>query len=219
MKVPYDPIKDLAPVSLAVNFPNVLVVNPGTGIRSFSEFVAYARKNPGKLEFASTGPGSASHLAGELLNDMAKIDTVHVPYKGGAPALVDILGGRVAAWYATMATAQPYIESGKLLALASTGPQRIPGLPNVPTIAESGFPEFNATNWYAFVASSRVPAAVLDRWNTELVKVMKSPDVVEALARHGFPATPSTREELGRYIAKESAMWGRVIRDRKITGE
>jgi tripartite-type tricarboxylate transporter receptor subunit TctC len=219
MKVPYDPIKDLAPVSLAVNFPNVLVVNPGTGIRSFSEFVAYARKNPGKLEFASTGPGSASHLAGELLNDMAKIDTVHVPYKGGAPALVDILGGRVAAWYATMATAQPHIESGKLLALASTGPQRIPGLPNVPTIAESGFPEFNATNWYAFVASSRVPAAVLDRWNTELVKVMKSPDVVEALARHGFPATPSTREELGRYIAKESAMWGRVIRDRKITGE
>lgn len=219
MKVPYDPIKDLAPVSLAVNFPNVLVVNTGTGIRSFSEFVAYARKNPGKLEFASTGPGSASHLAGELLNDMAKIDTVHVPYKGGAPALVDILGGRVAAWYATMATAQPHIESGKLLALASTGPQRIPGLPNVPTIAESGFPEFNATNWYAFVASSRVPAAVLDRWNTELVKVMKSPDVVEALARHGFPATPSTREELGRYIAKESAMWGRVIRDRKITGE
>jgi tripartite-type tricarboxylate transporter receptor subunit TctC len=219
MKVPYDPIKDLAPVSLAVNFPNVLVVNPGTGIRSFSEFVAYARKNPGKLEFASTGPGSASHLAGELLNDMAKIDTVHVPYKGGAPALVDILGGRVAAWYATMATAQPHIECGKLLALASTGPQRIPGLPNVPTIAESGFPEFNATNWYAFVASSRVPAAVLDRWNTELVKVMKSPDVVEALARHGFPATPSTREELGRYIAKESAMWGRVIRDRKITGE
>jgi len=219
MKVPYDPIKDLAPVSLAVNFPNVLVVHTGTGIRSFSEFVAYARKNPGKLEFASTGPGSASHLAGELLNDMAKIDTVHVPYKGGAPALVDILGGRVAAWYATMATAQPYIESGKLLALASTGPQRIPGLPNVPTIAESGFPEFNATNWYAFVASSRVPAAVLDRWNTELVKVMKSPDVVEALARHGFPATPSTREELGRYIAKESAMWGRVIRDRKITGE
>lgn len=219
MKVPYDPIKDLAPVTMAVNFPNVLVVHTGTGIRSFSEFLAYARKYPGKLDFASTGPGSASHLAGELLNDMAKIDTVHVPYKGGAPALVDILGGRVAAWYATMATAQPHIESGKLLPLASTGPERIRGLPNVPTIAESGFPDFNATNWYAFVASSKVPSAVLDRWNTELVKVMQSPDVVEALARHGFPAAPSSREDLGRYIARESAMWGRVIRDRKITGD
>ena len=219
MKVPYDPVKDLAPVSMAVNFPNVLVVHTGTGIKTFAEFIAYAKKNPGKLDFASTGPGSASHLAGELLNDMAKIDTVHVPYKGGAPALVDILGGRVASWYATMSTAQPHIESGKLIALASTGPQRIPSLPNVPTIAESGYPEFNATNWYAFVASSKVPPAILDRWNAELVKVMKSPDVVESLAKHGFPAAPSSREELGRYISRESVMWGRVIRDRKITGE
>jgi len=219
MKVPYDPVRDLAPVSMAVNFPNVLVVHAGTGIRSFTEFIAYARKYPGKLDFASTGPGSASHLAGELLNEMAGIDTVHVPYKGGAPALVDILGGRVAAWYATMSTAAPYIESGKLLALASTGPERIRGLPNVPTIAESGFPEFNATNWYAFVASAKVPGAILDRWNAEIVKVMQAPDVIEALARHGFPATPSSRQELGRYIARESAMWSRVIRERKITGE
>jgi tripartite-type tricarboxylate transporter receptor subunit TctC len=219
MKVPYDPVKDLAPITMAVNFPNVLVVHAGTGIRTFAEFIAAARKQPGKLDFASTGPGSASHLAGELLNDMAKIDTVHVPYKGGAPALVDILGGRVAAWYATLSTAQPHIESGKLIALASTGTERIRALPNVPTIAESGFPEFNATNWYAFVASSRVPTSVLDRWNAELVKVMRSPDVIDGLARHGFPPSPSTREELSRTIARESAMWGRVIRDRKITGE
>lgn len=219
MKVPYDPVKDLAPVTMAVNFPNVLVVHSGTGIKTFAEFIAYAKKSPGKLDFASTGPGSASHLAGELLNDMARIDTVHVPYKGGAPALVDILGGRVASWYATMSTAQPHIENGKLIALASTGPQRIPSLPNVPTIAESGYPEFNATNWYAFVASSKVPPAILDRWNAELVKVMKSPDVIEGLAKHGFPAAPGSREELGRYISRESAMWSRVIRDRKITGE
>ncbi len=219
MKVPYDPIKDLAPITMAVNFPNVLVVHTGTGIKTFAEFIAYAKKNPGKLDFASTGPGSASHLAGELLNDMAKIDTVHVPYKGGAPALVDILGGRVASWYATMSTAQPHIESGKLIALASTGTERIRALPQVPTIAESGYPDFNATNWYAFVASSKVPGPLLDRWNAELVKVMKSPDVVEGLAKHGFPATPGSREELARTIARESAMWARVIRERKITGE
>ena len=167
MKLPYDPVKDLAPLTMAVNFPNVLVVHPGTGIKSFSEFIARAKKDPGKLDFASTGPGSASHLAGELLNDMAKIDTLHVPYKGGAAALQDLLGGRVAAWYATYATAAPHIEAGKVVPLASTGTQRLNSLPNIPTIAESGYPGFSATNWYAFVASSKVPAPLLDRWNTE----------------------------------------------------
>ena len=178
MKLPYDPVKDLSPITMGVNFPNVLVVGAHTGIKNFAEFVAYAKKNPGKLDFASTGPGSASHLAGELLNDMAKIDTVHVPYKGGAPALQDLLGGRVASYYSTLSTALPHIETGKLVPLASTGAQRIKALPNVPTIAESGYPGFSATNWYAFVASSKVPKAMLDRWNTELVKVLKSPDVV-----------------------------------------
>jgi len=216
MKLPYDPVKDLAPLTMAVNFPNVLVVDPGTGIKTFSEFIATARKNPGKLTFASTGPGSASHLAGELLNDMAKLDTVHVPYKGGAAALQDVLGGRVTGWYATMATAAPHIEAGKLIPLASTGTQRLPSLPKVPTIAESGFPGFNATNWYAFVASSKVPKPVLDRWNTELVKVLNTPDVVEQLNKHGLTPQPGTREELARYMAADTAMWGRVIRERKI---
>jgi tripartite-type tricarboxylate transporter receptor subunit TctC len=216
MKLPYDPVKDLAPLTMAVNFPNVLVVDPGTGIKTFADFLATARKNPGKLTFASTGPGSASHLAGELLNDMAKLDTVHVPYKGGAAALQDVLGGRVTGWYATLATAAPHIESGKLVPLASTGTQRLPSLPKVPTVAESGFPGFNATNWYAFVASAKVAKPVLDRWNTELVKVLTTPEVVEQLNKHGLTPLPVTRDELARYMATDTAMWGRVIRERKI---
>jgi tripartite-type tricarboxylate transporter receptor subunit TctC len=219
MKVAYDPFKDLAPITMGVNFPNVLVVNTSTGIKNFAEFVAYAKKNPGKLDFASTGPGSASHLAGELLNDIAKIDTVHVPYKGGAPAMQDLIAGRVAAYYSTLSTAQPYIEAGKLTPIASTGLQRLSSLPKVPTIAESGYPGFSATNWYAFVASSKVPKPVLDRWNTELVKVLKSPDVVSQLNSHGLTPMPTTRDELAKYIEKESQTWGRVIRERKITAE
>lgn len=217
MKLPYDPVKDLAPITMGVNFPNVLVVNASTGIKTFAEFIAYARKNPGKMEYASTGAGSASHLAGELMDDMAKIETVHVPYKGGAPALQDLLGGRVAMYYSTLNTAQPHIETGKLVPLASTGTNRVPQLPSVPTVAESGYPGYSATNWYAFVASSKVPVSILDRWNTELVKVLKSPDVAAELNKHGMPPQPGTRDELAREIERESLIWGRVIRDRKIT--
>lgn len=219
MKLPYDPVKDLAPITMGVNFPNVLVVGAHTGIKTFADFVAYARKNPGKLDFASTGAGSASHLAGELLNDMAKIDTLHVPYKGGAPALQDLLGARVAAYYSTLSTALPHIETGKLIPLASTGGQRLGALPKVPTIAESGFPGFSATNWYAFVASAKVPKPMLERWNTELVKVLQSPEVVEALNSHGLTPQPGSREDLARHMEKETVTWGRIIRERKITAD
>lgn len=219
MKLAYDPFKDLSPITMGVNFPNVLVVNAGTGIKTFAEYIAYAKKNPKKLEYASTGPGSASHLAGELLDEMAGIDTVHIPYKGGSPAMQDLLGERVAAYFSTYSTAQAYIENGKLNALAVTGPQRLKSLPKIPTIAESGYPGFNATNWYAFVASSKVPTPILDRWNTEIVKVLKSPDVLGQLNDHGLTPLPSTRDELAKYMAKESETWGRIIRERKITGE
>lgn len=219
MKLPYDPFKDLAPISMGVNFPNVLVVNSGTGIKTFAEYIAFAKKNPKKLEYASTGPGSASHLAGELLDEMAGIDTVHVPYKGGAPAMQDLLGGRVAAYFSTYSTAQAYIANGQLIPLAVTGPNRLKQLPKIPTIAESGYPGFNATNWYAFVASSKVPTSILDRWNVEIVKVLKSPDVVQQLNDHGLTPMPTSREELAKYMAKESATWATIIRERKITGE
>lgn len=219
MKLGYDPVRDLSPITMGVNFPNVLVVHSGVGVKTLAEFVALAKKKPGSLDFASTGAGSASHLAGELFNDRAGINTVHIPYKGGAPALQDLLGGRVASYYSTPSTAGPYIESGKLIALATTGLTRPAFMPNVPTIAESGYPGFNATNWYAFVASSKTPKPLLDRWNVELVKVLNAPDVREQLNKHGLTPQPGTREELARYIASESATWGRIIRARKITAE
>ena len=219
MKLGYNPVRDLSPITMGVNFPNVLVVHSGVGVKTLAEYVALAKKKPGSLDFASTGAGSASHLAGELFNDSAGIDTVHIPYKGGAPALQDLLGGRVASYYSTPATAGPHIESGKLIPLASTGLTRPAFLPNVPTIAESGYPGFNATNWYAFVASSKTPKPLLDRWNLELVKVLNAPEVREQLNKHGLTPQPGTREDLARYIASESATWGRIIKDRKITAE
>ena len=218
MTVRYDPLKDLAPITMGVSFPNVLVVPASTGIKTLGEFVAKAKREPGKLDFASTGPGSASHLAGELLNDVAKIDTVHVPYKGGAPALQDVLGDRVTSFYAAPPTALPHIESGKLVPLATTGLARPAYLPNVPTVAET-FPGFNATNWYAFVASAKTPKPLLDRWNVELVKVLNTPEVRESLLKHGQTAAPGTREELGKFIAAEHSKWGRIVRERKITAD
>lgn len=218
MKVTYDPLKDLAPITMGVTFPNVLVVPASTGIKTLAEFVARAKRAPGKLDFASTGPGSAAHLAGELLNDVAKIDTLHVPYKGGAPALQDVLGDRVTSFYAAPPTALPHIESGKLIPLATTGLTRPAYLPNVPTVAET-YPGFNATNWYAFVASAKTPKVLLDRWNVELVKVLNTPEVRDNLLKHGQTAAPGSREELGKFIASEYSKWGRIIQERKISAD
>lgn len=218
MKVSYDPLKDLAPITMGVTFPNVLVVPASKGIKTLGEFVAAAKREPGKLDFASTGPGSAAHLAGELLNDIAKIDTVHIPYKGGAPALQDVLGGRMGSFYAAPPTALPHIESGKLIPLATTGLTRPAYLPNVPTVAES-YPGFNATNWYAFVAPGKTPKPLLDRWNIELVKVLNAPEVRANLLKHGQTAAPTSREELAKFISTENEKWSRIIRERKITAD
>ena len=219
MKLGYDPQKDLAPLTLGMSFPNVLVVHPGVGVKTLAEFVALAKKKPGTLDFASTGAGSASHLAGELFNGVAGIDTVHIPYKGGAPALQDLLAGRVAAYYSTLSTAQAHLDAGKLIALASTGPTRPAFLPKLPTIAESGYPGFSATNWYAFVAPGKTPAPLLERWNQELVKALDAPEVKAELLKHGLTPQPGSRDDLARLIASESATWGKLIRERRITAE
>lgn len=218
-KLPYDPQRDLAPITMGAVFPNVLVVGPTLGVKNLAQFVALARREPGKITYASTGAGSAAHLAGEFFNARAGINTVHVPYKGGGPALQDLLGGHVAAYYAAPSSAIPYIESGKVVALATTGPARAENLPTVPTIAESGYAGFSALNWYCFMAPGKTPPAVLDKLNREMVAVLRAPDVQAELVRHGLTPRPSTRDELARMIADESSTWGRLIRERKITGE
>jgi tripartite-type tricarboxylate transporter receptor subunit TctC len=218
-KLGYDPQKDIAPITMGLSFPNVLVVHSGVPAKTFAEFLALAKAKPGALDYASTGVASASHLAGEMFKQRAGVDIVHVPYKGGGPAMIDLLAGRITAYYSTYSTAGPHIDSGKLRPLAVTGLERLPNLPNVPTIAESGFPGFDASNWYAFVAPGKTPAPILDRWNAELVKVLKDPSVREQLDKHGLTAKPGSREDLANTIRKESLVWAKVIKDGKITAE
>jgi tripartite-type tricarboxylate transporter receptor subunit TctC len=217
MKLPYDPFKDLAPVSGGVYFPNVLVVHKGLGVKTLAEFVQLAKKK--SVDFASTGAGSASHLAGELFNQRAGVDMVHVPYKGGAPALQDLLGERVASYFSAPPTALPFVESGKLIPLATTGLTRPAYLPNIPTVAESGYPGFEALNWYAFVAPGKTPAPLLDRWNAEITKVLNDPGVKAALSKHGLTPQPTTRAEFAAFMKKESAQWGAIIKERKLTAD
>ncbi|MFS2034264.1 Bug family tripartite tricarboxylate transporter substrate binding protein [Polaromonas sp. CT11-55] len=217
MKVSYDPFKDLAAISGGVNFPNMLVVHKGLGVKTLAEFVALAKKKPGSIDFASTGAGSASHLAGELFNQRASIDMVHVPYKGGAPALQDLLGERVASYFSAPPTAMPHVEAGKLIPLATTGLTRPAYMPNIPTVAESGYPGFEALNWYAFLAPGKTSVAILDRWNQAIVKVLADPGVKEALNKHGLTPQPTTRAQFTDFMRKEDAKWGAIVRERKIT--
>jgi tripartite-type tricarboxylate transporter receptor subunit TctC len=219
MKLPYDPFKDLAPVSGGVHFPNVLVVNANAGIKSLADFVAAARKQPGSVTFASTGSGSASHLTGELFAQQIKAEMLHVPYKGGAPAMQDLLAGRFTGYFAAPPTALPHIGSGKLTPLATTGLTRPAYMPNIPTVAEAGYPGFEALNWYAFVAPAKTPTPILERWNQEVLKVLNDREVREGLAKLGLSPHPTTRAELTEFMQKESTKWGAIVRERKITAE
>ncbi|GAB2455217.1 tripartite tricarboxylate transporter substrate binding protein [Comamonas humi] len=219
MKLGYNPFTDLAPISGGVNFPNVLVVHQGAGVKTLAEFVAKAKKAPNSVDFASTGAGSASHLAGELFNQRAGVEMVHVPYKGGAPALQDLLGERVTSYFAAPPTALPHIETGKLIPLATTGLARPAYMPNIPTVAEAGYPGFEALNWYAFVAPGKTPAPLLERWNAEIVKVLNDPGVKEALNKHGLTPQPTTRAGFAAFMKKEYEQWGKVVKERRITSQ
>ncbi|MEI7568149.1 MAG: tripartite tricarboxylate transporter substrate binding protein [Alcaligenaceae bacterium] len=216
MKLSFDPLRDLAPITMGASFPNVLVVPPSLNITTLAEFIALAKTNPGKLTYASTGVGSAAHLAGELLGQRAGIEIVHIPYKGGSAAMIDLIGGRIEAYYSTPSSATSHIQSKKLVGLATTGLTRPDALSGLPTIAESGYPGFNASNWYAYLAPGKTPTSILERWNTEFVKVLTTPAVREALLSHGLIPDPMSRQALAEYMAKESAIWKAVIQERNI---
>ena len=216
-KLPYDPVRDLAPITMAVMFPNVLVVHPSVQAQALADFVKLAQAKPGTINYGSSGIGGAGHLAGELFRMMAKVDIVHVPYKGGGPAVTDLLAGQVAAVFATPASAGPHVKAGKLRALAVTGAARSPAMPEVPTVAESGYAGYEATNWYAYVVAAKTPKEIVERWNRELVKVLTHAEVNKQLLEHGLEPQPGTSEALAKHIERELATWGRVVKAAGIT--
>ena len=215
----YDPKRDIAPITMGVVFPNVMVVHTGVPAKTLDEFVALAKLRPGQINYASSGVGGAGHLAGELFKERAGIDMVHVPYKGGGPAMTDLLAGRIDMYIGVPSTVAPHVDAGKLRALATTGAKRSSTMPGVPTVAELGYPGFEATNWYAFVAPGKTPKDVLDFWNRELTKALNDPQVRVELAKDGLDPAPGGREELAQYFDRESQTWGKVVREAKITSE
>ena len=214
--LPYNPLRDLAPVSMGVIFPNLVVVHASVPANNLAEFIKLAKENPGKYTYGSSGIGGAGHLAGELLKMMAGIDIVHVPFKGGGPAMQAMLGGQIHAYMATPVAAGPHVRAGKAKALATTGPQRDPLTPEVPTVAESGYPGYQATNWYAFVVAGRTPRAIVERLNRDIVATLKDPQVIALLRKQGVEPQPGTPEELAKFMKSEYETWGRVVKEAKI---
>ena len=194
----------------------MLVVHKGAGVKNLAEFVALAKKKPERrLRIDRCRIRVA--LGGQLFAQRAGVEMVHIPYKGGSQALQDLLGERVTSYFSAPPTAMPHIESGKLIPLATTGPSRPAYVPNIPTVAESGYPGFEALNWYAFVAPGKTPAPLLERWNQEIVKVLNDAEVKDALNKHGLTPQPTTRAELTAFMRKEDDKWSAIVRERKIT--
>jgi tripartite-type tricarboxylate transporter receptor subunit TctC len=213
-KLPYDSVRDFEPVARAVSALNVLVVHPSVPAKSVKELIAYANESPGKLAFGSSGAGFADHLAGELFNTLAGAKMVHVPYKGGAPAMLDLVGGNLQLIFATVSTAIGSIQSGKIRALGITFAKRVEQFPDWPTIAEAGVPGFEVDNWYGFQAPRGTPQPIVMKMHREINRITTLPDVKERFAALGiFPFTAPTPGAYGEYIKSEIAKYGKVIRD------
>jgi tripartite-type tricarboxylate transporter receptor subunit TctC len=215
--LPYDPLKDLAPVTMAVTFANVLVVHDEVPVRTLAEYVKLANEKGSTLTYGSSGIGGAGHLSGELFRMMSGVNIVHVPYKGGGPAMQDLLGKQIASIFATPISAGPHIKSGRIRAIAVTSLQRTGFMPDVPTIAESGYAGFEATNWYAYVLPAKTSNEIVERWNRELVKILNDPAVRAALLAQGMEPSPSSREALAATIKREYDTWARVVKAANIT--
>ena len=212
-KLPYDPIKDFAPVALVAVQPNILVVHPDVKANSVMELVSLAKQSPGKLNYASSGAGAAAHLAGELFKTMAAVDIVHVPYKGAQPALTDLIAGQVQLMFATSASVIPYVKAGRLRALAVTTAQRSPSVPELPTVSEAGLAGFEATTWHGVVVPAATPAPLVQKLNQDINSVLKEKDLSERLAGLGAEVLTGTPRDFADYIAREIPKWSKVVRD------
>jgi len=209
-KLPFDPIKDFAPITQAVDSTNVLSLHPSVPAGSVKELIALAKTKP--LNFGSSGVGGTGHLAGELFNTMAGVKMTHVPYKGGGPAMIDLVGGQVQLVFATAASAVPQIKGGRIKGIAVTTAKRSALMPNLPTISEAGLPGFDANNWYGVLAPAKTPRPIINRLNAEITKVLNMPDVKNFLFNQGLDPAPGTPEKFGAYIKSETAKWAKVVK-------
>jgi tripartite-type tricarboxylate transporter receptor subunit TctC len=215
--LPYDPMKQFVPITVVALFPNMLVVNPSFPAKSVKDVIAMAKEKPGALAFASSGNGSAQHLAGELFRQKAGVDMTHVPYKGGGPALNDVMGGQIPMYFANMASGLPHVKAGKLRALAVTGSKRSPALPDVPTMAESGLAGYEVYEWNAIFAPAGTPAPVIARISEAVQKAMQAPQFKERLALLGGEPAGYTPDAAARFVHDQAALWGKVVREAHIT--
>ena len=211
-KLPYDTIRDFAPITLVATGPNLAVIHPSVPARNLAEFITFARSKPKQIVYASAGAGAPSHLAVELFSTMAKIEMVHVPYKGMAPGMTDLLGGQVQLAFPTISAGFGHARSGKLRALGVTTATRSPAAPDVPTIAEAALPGFEASNWYGLVAPGKTPAAVVKKIHDDVVRVLGLPDVRERMLNQGMEPTSNTPEAFSAHLRSEIAKWAKVVK-------
>jgi tripartite-type tricarboxylate transporter receptor subunit TctC len=218
-RVPFDPEKDFAPISLITSLPFVLLAHPSVPAANVRELIALARQQPGKLSFGSAGNGTSNHLAGELFKSIAKVDMLHVPYKGSAPALADLLGGQITTMFDLTPTALTQIAGGKVQAIAITSARRSSVAPNIPTMAESGVPGVEVVSWFGILAPAGTPAPIVNFLNAEIVKAMNAPDVRQQMAALGADVVTNTPQEFAAFISAERAKWAMVVREAGIKPE
>ena len=211
-KLNYDLVRDFAPITQLATTPHILVVHPSVPVKSVKEFIAFARARPGELTYSSSGSGSAAHLAGELFNSLTGVKSVHVPYKGGGPSMIALVGGEVSVCFATMPSAIGYVKSGRLRGIAVTTAQRSPSTPELPTIAETGIAGYEAGSWYGLSAPAGTPKEIIARLHAETLKVLGLPDVKERLANAGFEVVVSTPEQFAEFTRSEIQKWGKIVK-------